>query len=96
MTNNVPLPFTVSMHPGCMQLWEASKQHSKKGWINVLKGHLSIRWQDYVTAHLKATKSHLKAYEWETKFIAALWEHTLQIWKYRNDVFHAVNEVQKK
>jgi hypothetical protein len=54
-TNNIPLPFTVSTHPGRMQLWEASKQQSKIGWINVLKGRLSIRWQDYVIAHLKAS-----------------------------------------
>jgi hypothetical protein len=44
-----------------MQLREASKQQSKIGWIKVLKGSLSTRWQDYVTAHLKATKSRLKA-----------------------------------
>jgi hypothetical protein len=75
-TNSVPLPFTVSMHPGRMQLREASKQRFKIGWINVLKGRLSIRWQDYVTANLKATKSRLKADEWATKFAAALWEHT--------------------
>jgi hypothetical protein len=87
--NNVPLPFTVSAHPGRMQLREASKQQSKIGWINVLKGRLSIRRQDYVTAHLKATKPRLKADEWETQFVAALWEHTRRIWQYRNDAFHA-------
>jgi hypothetical protein len=80
-TNNVPLPFTVSTHPGRMQLRKASKQQSKIGWINVLKGSLSIRWQDYVTAHLKATKSRLKADEWATEFVAALWEHILWICK---------------
>jgi hypothetical protein len=79
-----------------MQLWEASKQQSKIGWINVLKEHLSTQWQDYVTAHLKVTKLHLKADEWTTKFVAALWEHTLRIWQYRNDAFHADNEVQTK
>jgi hypothetical protein len=94
--NNIPLPFTVSTHPGSMQLREASKQQSKIGWINVLKGRLSIWWQDYVTANFKATKSRIKADEWATKFVAALWDHTLQIWQYRNDSFHANNEVQIK
>jgi hypothetical protein len=79
-TNNVPLPSTVSTHPGHMQPRKLSKQQSKIGWINVLKGRLYIRWQDYVTAHLKATKSYLKADEWATKFIAALWKHTLRTW----------------
>jgi hypothetical protein len=95
-TNNIPLPFTVSTHPGRMQLREASKQQSKIGWINVLKGCIPTRWQDYVTAHLKATKSHLKADEWAAKFVAALWGHTLRVWQYRNDAFHADNEVQIK
>jgi hypothetical protein len=62
----------------------------------VLEGRISTWWQDYVTAHLKATKSHLKADEWATKFVAALWEHTLRIWQYRNDAFHADSEVQTK
>jgi hypothetical protein len=65
-TNIIPLPFTVSAHHRRMKLWEASKQQFKIGWINVLKGRLSIRWQDYVTAHLKATKSRHKADEWAT------------------------------
>jgi hypothetical protein len=64
MTNNVPLPFTVSTHPGRMQLRKASKQQSNIWWINVLKRRLSIRWQDYITAHLKSTKSRLKADNW--------------------------------
>jgi hypothetical protein len=79
-TNNVPLPFMVSTHHGCMQLRESSKQQSKIGLINVLKGRLSIQWQDYITAYLKATKSRRKAEEWEKKIVAALWEHTLRIW----------------
>jgi hypothetical protein len=94
--NNVPLSFMVSTHPGRVQLQEAYKQQSKIGWINMLKGRLSIRWQDYVTAHLKATKSRLKADEWATKVVTALWEHTLWILQYRKDTFHADNEVQTK
>jgi hypothetical protein len=94
--NNSPLPFTVSTHPGRMQLWEESKQQSKIEWINMLKGRLSVQWQDYVTAHLKATNSRLKADEWATKFVTALWEHTLRIWQLKNDAFHADNEVQTK
>jgi hypothetical protein len=53
---NAPLPFTISMNPGCMQLREAFKEHSKIGWINASKGHLFTRWQDYVASHLKKTK----------------------------------------
>jgi hypothetical protein len=95
-TNNATLPFTISTHPGRMQLWEAFKEQSKIGWINVLKGRLSTRWQGFVAAHLKATKSHLKADEWAAKFVAALWEHTLRIWQYRNSAFHVDNETQTK
>jgi hypothetical protein len=79
-----------------MQLREAFKEQSKKGWINVLNGRLSTRWRDYVASHLKSTKSRLKANEWAAKFVAAMWKHTLRIWKYRNDAFHADNEAQTK
>jgi hypothetical protein len=77
--NNVPLLFAVSSHPGHMQLREASKQRSKIGWINVLKGRLSIRWQDYVTAHLKATKSRLKADEWAQKSCSVMGTYTVDM-----------------
>jgi hypothetical protein len=93
---SVTLPCMISTHHGRMQLRKASKQQSKIGWINLLKGRLSVRWKEYVTAHLKATKSHLKADEWATQFVAALWEHTLRIWQYRNDAFHADNKVWTK
>jgi hypothetical protein len=70
--NNIPPPFTISTHPGCMQLREAFKEQSKIGWINVLKGQLSTLWQDFVRAHLKVTKSRFKADEWAAKVVAAL------------------------
>jgi hypothetical protein len=69
--NNATLPFTISTHPGRIQLREAFKEQSKIGWINVLKGRLSTRWQGFVSAHLKVTKSHLKADEWAENFVAA-------------------------
>jgi hypothetical protein len=95
-TNTVPLPFAISTDPGRMQLRGAFKERSKIGWLNVLKGRLSTRWQDFVTAHLKAIKSRFKADEWAANFVAALWEHTLRIWQNRNDAFHVDNEAQTK
>jgi hypothetical protein len=57
----------------------------------------SLHWLARLrNCNLKATKSHLKADEWETKFVAELWEQTLRIWQYRNDAFHADTEVQTK
>jgi hypothetical protein len=94
--NNATQPFTISTHPGRMQLWEAFKEQSKIGWINVLKGRLSTRWQGFVAAHLKATKSQLKADKWAAKFVAALCEYTLWIWQYRNGAIHAENVTQTK
>jgi hypothetical protein len=78
-TNNDTIPFTTSTRPGRMQLREAFKEQSNIGWVNVLKGRLSTRWQGFVAAHLRATKSGFKADDWEAKFVAALWEHTLRI-----------------
>jgi hypothetical protein len=95
-TIDTPLPFTISTNPGRMQLWEAFKEQSKIGWINVLKDCLSTRWKDYVVSHLKSAELRLKADEWTANFVAAVWEHTLRIWKYRNDAFHAENEAQTK
>jgi hypothetical protein len=90
-TTDIPLPFRLPINPGCMQLREAFKETSNIGWIKALKGSLSTRWHDYVASHLKLQKSRLKADEWAAKFVSALWEQILCIWKYRNDAFHADN-----
>jgi hypothetical protein len=93
---NTPPPFTISTNPGCMQLLEVFKEHPTIGWIHVFNGHLSMWWHNYVASHLKSAKSRLKAHECAAKFVTALWEHTLHIWKYRNYAFHADNEAHKK
>jgi hypothetical protein len=39
-------------------------------------------------------KLDLRAQEWGPKFITALWDHSLQIWYFRNDAFHGDKNTQ--
>jgi hypothetical protein len=57
---------------------------------------MSHRWQQCATAHVRSKKLDLRAQEWGPKFITALWEHSLRIWQFRNDIFHGYASAQVK
>jgi hypothetical protein len=41
-------------------------------------------------------KLDLRAQEWGPESITALWDHSLQIWHFRNDAFHGYANTQVK
>jgi hypothetical protein len=55
---------------------------------------MSHRGQQFVTAHARSKKLDLRAKEWGPKFITALWDHSLRIWKFCNDAFHGDSNAQ--
>jgi hypothetical protein len=65
-------------------------------WMNLLKGRLSHNWQKFATAHVRSKKLDLRAQEWGPKLATAMWDHSLRIWKFRNDAFHGDTNTQVK
>jgi hypothetical protein len=57
---------------------------------------MSHRWQQFATPHIRSKKLDLRAQEWGPKLITALWDHSLQIWHFRNDAFHGDTNTQVK
>jgi hypothetical protein len=54
------------------------------------------RWQKFSTAHVRSKKLDLRAQEWGPEFITSLRDHSLRIWKFRNDAFHGDANTQVK
>jgi hypothetical protein len=82
------LPFQISVNPIRNHLRAAFQEKNSIKWMNLLKGRMSHRWQQFATAHVRSKKLDLRAQEWGPKFITALWDHSLQIWHFHNDAFH--------
>jgi hypothetical protein len=74
----------------------ASNIQCKYNKANLLKGHMSHRWQQFATARVRSKKLNLRAQKWGPKFITVLWDHSLQIWQFRNDAFHEDANTQVK
>jgi hypothetical protein len=91
-----PLPFQISVNPSKNHLRAAFQEQNSIKRTNLLKGHMSHRWQQFATAHVRSKKLDLRAQEWGPKFITALWEHSLRIWHFRNDAFHGDANAQVK
>jgi hypothetical protein len=88
--------FPISVDPIMNHLWAPFQEHRSIKWTNLLKGRISHRWHKFATAHVRSKKLNLRAQEWGPKFITALWEHSLRIWKFRNDAFHGDASTQVK
>jgi hypothetical protein len=80
-----PLPFQISVNP--------SRNHLRAAFQ---EGRMSHRWQQFATAHVRSKKLDLWAQEWGPKFITELWDHSLRIWQFRNDVIHGDANTQVK
>ena len=91
-----PLPFQTSVNPIRNHLRAAFKEQSTIKWTNIYKGRLSHKWQQFATAHVRSKRLNLRAQEWGPKFVTALWDHSLPIWQFRNDAFHADTNAQVK
>jgi hypothetical protein len=57
---------------------------------------LSHKWQKFATARVCSKRLDLRAQEWGPKFITTMWDHSLRIWQFHNDAFHAVTNAQVK
>jgi hypothetical protein len=90
------LPFQISVNPIRNHLRAAFQEQNSIKWTNLLKGRMSHRWQQFATVHVRSKKLDLRAQEWGPKFITALWDHSLQIWHFRNDAFHGDANTQVK
>jgi hypothetical protein len=65
-------------------------------WTNIYKVRLSHNWHQFATAHVRSKRLDLRAQEWGPKFVTAMWDHSLRIWQFRNDAFHADTNAQVK
>jgi hypothetical protein len=74
----------------------AFKEQSALKWDNNLKSLVTLKWQSYVTAHIRAKHLEVNASEWSSKFVLALWNNLLRLWQFRNDIFHADNNTKIK
>jgi hypothetical protein len=90
------LPFQISVNPSRNHLRAAFQEQSSIKWTSLLKGIMSHRLQKFATAHVRSKILDLRAQEWGPKFITAFWEHSLRIWKFRNDAFHGYAAAQVK
>jgi hypothetical protein len=91
-----PLPFQISVNPIRNHLRAALKEKNSIKWMNTYKGCLSHKWQKFATAHVRWKRLDLGAQEWGPKFVPAMWDHSLRIWQFRNDAFHADTNAQAK
>jgi hypothetical protein len=90
------LTFQISVNPIRNHLRAAFQEQNSIKWTNLLKGHMSHRWQQFATAYVRSKKLDLRAQEWGPKFITVLWDHSLRIWHFRNDAFHGDTNTQVK
>jgi hypothetical protein len=90
------LPFQISVNPIRNHLRAAFQEQNSIKWTNLLKGRLSHKWQQFATAHVRSKKLNLRAQEWGPKLFTAMWDHSLQIWQFRNDAFHRDTNTQVK
>jgi hypothetical protein len=79
-----------------MLLREAFKTQFQICGLNILKGRMTSKWQDFVLAHIHSKRIRMKVEDWAPKFVMALWKYTLRCWQYRNDTFHADNNTEGK
>jgi hypothetical protein len=94
--NSPLLPFQVSVNPIRNHLRAAFKEQHSIKWTNIYKGRLSHKWQKFATAHVHSKRLDLRSQEWGPKFFTAMWYHSLRIWQFRNDAFHADTNTQVK
>jgi hypothetical protein len=52
-----PLPFQISVNPIRNNLRSAFQEQKSIKWTNLLKGHMSHRWQQFATAHVQSKNS---------------------------------------
>jgi hypothetical protein len=90
------LPFQTSVNPIRNHLRAAFQEQNSIKWMNLLKGRLSHKWQQFTTAHVRSKKLNIRAQEWGPKFATAMWDHSLRIWQFRNDAFHGDANTQVK
>jgi hypothetical protein len=90
------LPFQISVNPIRNHRRAAFQEQNSIKWMNLLKGRMSRRWQQFATAHVRSKKLDLRAQEWGPKLITALWDHSLRVWHFRNDAFHGDTNTQVK
>jgi hypothetical protein len=48
------LPFQISINPIRNQIQAALKEQNSIKWMNIYKGLLSHKWQQYATAHARS------------------------------------------
>jgi hypothetical protein len=90
------LPFQISANPIRNHLRAAFQEQNSIKWMNLLKGHMSHKWQQFATAHIRSKKLDLRAQEWGPKLITALWDHSIRIFNFRNEAFHGDANTQVK
>ena len=90
------LPFQTSINQIRNHLRAAFHEQNSIKWMNLLKGRLSHKWQQCVTAHVRSKKLNLCAQEWGPKFDIAMWDHSLRICQFRNDAFRGDTNTQVK
>jgi hypothetical protein len=91
-----PLPLHIAVTPIRNRIRAAFKKQNSIKWTNIYKGHLSHKWQQFATAHVRSKRLDLRAQEWGPKFVSAMWDHSLRMWQFRNDAFHADTNAQVK
>jgi hypothetical protein len=94
--NNPAPTLPMSVNPIRNHLRAAFKEQTSIKWMNIHKGRLSHKWQQFSTHHVRSKKINLRAQEWGPKFVTAMWDHSLRIWKFHNDAFHADTNAQVK
>jgi hypothetical protein len=50
------LPFQISVNPIRNHLWASFQEQNSIKWMNLLKGRMSHRWQQFATAHVWSKK----------------------------------------
>jgi hypothetical protein len=90
------LPFQITVNPISNHLRAAFKEQNSIKLMNLLKGRMSHRWQQFATAHVRSKKLDLRAQEWGPKLITALGDQSLRICHFRNDTFHGYANTQVK
>jgi hypothetical protein len=91
-----PLSFKISVYPIRNHLRAAFKEQNSIKWMNIYNGRLSHKWQQFATGRVRSKRLDFRAQEWGPKFVTAMWDHSLRIWQFRNDAFHADTNAQIK
>jgi hypothetical protein len=91
-----PLPFQISVNPIRHHLRATFKEKNAIDRTSIYKGHLSHKWHKFATANVCSKRLDLRAQEWGPKFVTSMWDHSLRIWQFHNDAFHAYTNAQFK